>query len=134
MTITGPGATDSADERPLWLLDIDGVINALGTRIPTDTWPRDAWVQRLVPVDLPGHGRTTLPILAARPVLDFVDAGRRLVWTDDDVARYRDDAATGTAMAALADDGGTLVVPVDGRTGLTPADLAEIDGFLAPAP
>jgi hypothetical protein len=57
---------------PVWLLDIDGVVNALAMGMPTDTWPEYAWVQRVVQTVVPDRGLTTLPILAARPVLDFI--------------------------------------------------------------
>lgn len=175
---------------PLWLLDIDGVVNALATGIPTGAWPRDAWVQRMVPIELPGRGTTTLPVLAARPVLEFltavsdagraeirwhstwrataatalapmlglprfgisvapewqdqptgtwwklpaaeraISAGRRLVWTDDDLDTYRRDQRTAAALAAMDAYPEALVLPVDPRTGLTPDDLARIDAFL----
>jgi hypothetical protein len=59
-------------QRPLWLLDIDGVVNALaGGPVPA-VWPADAWVQRLIITDIPDRGLMSLPILAARPVLDFI--------------------------------------------------------------
>ena len=61
-----------ASERPLWLLDIDGVVNALARGAMPVAWPEHEWVQRLVITEIPGRGVMTLPILAARPVLDFV--------------------------------------------------------------
>lgn len=65
-------------DRPLWLLDIDGVVNALATAPVPEIWPEHDWVQRLVITEIPDRGRMTLPILAARPVLDFVaDVHRR---------------------------------------------------------
>jgi hypothetical protein len=63
-------ATDPAP--PVWLLDIDGVVNVLARGGPPDCWPADAWLQRTVRADVPDRGEMTLPILAARPVLDFV--------------------------------------------------------------
>jgi hypothetical protein len=63
-----------ADPVPLWLLDIDGVVNALGATLPDDVWPADQWVQRLVVAEVPGRGLLRLPVLAARPVLEFVAA------------------------------------------------------------
>lgn len=54
---------------PVWLLDIDGVINAaVGTnRPPTHAWPAEDWI------DTKAQGRSqTWRILAARPVLDFI--------------------------------------------------------------
>ncbi len=61
-----------ASERPLWLLDIDGVVNALARGPLPVAWPEHDWVQRLVVTEIPGRGVMTLPILAARPVLDFI--------------------------------------------------------------
>lgn len=60
------------DTRPVWLLDIDGVINALARGPVHGSWPPDAWVQRVIRADMPGHGPMVLPIYAARPVLDFI--------------------------------------------------------------
>ncbi|MGH3495596.1 MAG: hypothetical protein ACRDQ1_20525, partial [Sciscionella sp.] len=48
------------------------MLNALAMRVPTDTWPEHAWIQRVVQTELPDQGLATLPILAARPVLDFI--------------------------------------------------------------
>lgn len=63
-------AADAAPP-PVWLLDIDGVVNALAMRLP-DAWPRDAWVQRVVRANVPEQGLLSLPVLAARPVLEFI--------------------------------------------------------------
>jgi hypothetical protein len=51
---------------PVWLLDIDGVVNAVSAE-PPDVWPADCWVRA-------GAACTGVdwPLLAARPVLDFV--------------------------------------------------------------
>lgn len=177
-------------QKPLWLLDIDGVINALARAAPTTAWPEDAWVRHVVRVEVPGRGPMTLPILAARPVLDFVTAvsdagraeirwhstwrsaavtglapvlglppipisiapewdepptdswwklpaaqravvaGRRLLWTDDDIAFYRGDPRAAEALAVLDASEEALVLTVDGRSGLTPADLETIEAFL----
>lgn len=58
------------DEKPLWLLDIDGVINAaVGTdgKIPTHAWPRDVWT------DDRAMGQTReWRILAAAPVVELI--------------------------------------------------------------
>lgn len=56
----------------MWLLDIDGVVNALARGPVRGSWPAKAWVQTVIRADMPGHGPMVLPILAARPVLDFV--------------------------------------------------------------
>lgn len=58
--------------KPVWLLDIDGVINALARGPVEGSWPADAWLQRVVTTDIPNAGRTVLPIFAAQPVLDFI--------------------------------------------------------------
>jgi hypothetical protein len=58
--------------RPVWLLDIDGVVNALAPGPLPRAWPEDEWVQRVVHANVPGRGPMVLPILAARPVLTFV--------------------------------------------------------------
>jgi hypothetical protein len=61
---------------PVWLLDIDGVINALSSRPSTRDWPVGGW--REVEAES-AHG-LRWPILAAQPVLDFIalvhDTGR----------------------------------------------------------
>lgn len=62
--------TDAAP--PVWLLDIDGVVNALARGPVQHSWPASDWVQHVVRATIPGSGRMVLPIFAARPVLDFV--------------------------------------------------------------
>jgi hypothetical protein len=64
--------TAPSPERPLWLLDIDGVVNALARGAVPSAWPEHEWVQRLVITEIPGRGAMTLPILVARPVLEFI--------------------------------------------------------------
>lgn len=64
--------SEAPPERPLWLLDIDGVVNALARGPLPDTWPEDDWVQRLIITEIPERGVMPLPILAARRVLEFV--------------------------------------------------------------
>lgn len=52
---------------PVWLLDIDGVLNAASKKPVRSVWPRDQWIA--------GHahdGRQSWPILAARPVAEFI--------------------------------------------------------------
>lgn len=171
-------------ERPLWLLDIDGVVNALAAGPLPEVWPEHAWIQRLIITEIPEQGMMTLPILAARPVLDFiaevhhsgraeirwhstwrasavtafapslglpttipisvapewsdrsiaqwwklgaadraVASGRTLVWTDDDLRIYRDDAERLASASSL------LIGP-SSETGLTPEELNRIDRFL----
>lgn len=63
----------SAPGSPVWLLDVDGVLNALATHLPTTAWTAEDWVQRVVWADVPDRGLATLPVLAARPVLEFID-------------------------------------------------------------
>lgn len=54
---------------PVWLLDVDGVINAAGLgKPPTFAWPADQWTDRHV-ITMGGH---KLRIRTARPVLDFI--------------------------------------------------------------
>lgn len=53
---------------PIWLLDIDGVINAATRKPPTHAWPADDWIDTRT---TPGKGRSWR-ILAARPVLDYI--------------------------------------------------------------
>ena len=180
-------ATDPAP--PVWLLDIDGVLNVL-TRGPLpDCWPAEAWVQRTVRADVPDRGEMTLPILAAQPVLEFItrvhdsgaaeirwhstwrmaavtalapalglpavpisvapewtgtaemwwkipaarrvaEAGRRLVWTDDQLTVYRSDVFSEPDLTALDRWAGALLLATDARVGLTPDDLRRIEEFL----
>jgi HAD domain in Swiss Army Knife RNA repair proteins len=58
--------------KPVWLLDVDGVVNALARGPVEGSWPADMWLRRVVSADIPNTGRMVLPILAAQPVLDFV--------------------------------------------------------------
>lgn len=60
----------TGDPRPVWLLDVDGVINAIALQPEADSWPAPAWTHRLVTA-LDGR---TWPILSAQPVLDFLIA------------------------------------------------------------
>jgi hypothetical protein len=52
---------------PVWLLDIDGVINALGNSPPRD-WPIACWRS----VEAESAHNIRWPIVAAQPVLDFI--------------------------------------------------------------
>ncbi|GHJ44321.1 hypothetical protein Cs7R123_16630 [Catellatospora sp. TT07R-123] len=54
--------------KPVWLLDIDGVINAVTHEPDLRVWPRDQWVRASA---VSAHG-IEWPLLAARPVLDFL--------------------------------------------------------------
>lgn len=57
--------------KPVWLLDLDGVVNAC-PRIsdpPPSCWPADQWVRTEMKSR---HSDTPWPILAARPVLHFI--------------------------------------------------------------
>jgi hypothetical protein len=71
--------TGSGDP-PIWLLDIDGVINAVADRPDRGVWPADQWI---VTSAASQHG-LEWPILAARPVLDFLrrvhEDGRAEIW------------------------------------------------------
>lgn len=57
----------SSTETPLWLLDIDGVINAVSKRPPKGLWDDADWI-----VTSAVAGGQRWPILAARPVVDFI--------------------------------------------------------------
>lgn len=50
------------NSRPVWLLDVDGVVNAIGDTFPTHVW-QGKWRRARV-------GK--FPIMAAQPVLDFI--------------------------------------------------------------
>lgn len=55
--------------RPVWLLDIDGVINALEQfGPPTRAWPAGCWRS----VEAESAHQIRWPIRAAQPVLDFI--------------------------------------------------------------
>lgn len=54
-------------QKPLWLLDIDGVINSPLRKLPTDVWPEDQWLIKEVWA-LQGKW----PIHMAIPVRDLI--------------------------------------------------------------
>ena len=54
---------------PVWLLDIDGVINAERLKPDTGVWPAPAWRSLSVPAD-----DRVFPLLVATPVVDFINA------------------------------------------------------------
>jgi hypothetical protein len=168
---------------PVWLLDIDGVINALARGPVRGAWPADDWTQHVVRAEIPNMGMMVLPILVAEPVLDFVRkavasgtvevrwhstwrtaavtdlapmldlpsipisiapewterpegwwkfpaaerviaSGRRLVWTDDDIARFDGE------LGGLESREDALLISPNPETGLTSADLDRIAAFL----
>lgn len=57
--------------KPLWLLDLDGVVNACPRHPdpPPSCWPADQWRRAEVSNS---HSDVAWPILAARPVLHFI--------------------------------------------------------------
>lgn len=55
--------------RPVWLLDIDGVLNAISGKPDRTVWPANDW-RRFDATD--ARTDTTWPILAAQPVADFI--------------------------------------------------------------
>ena len=57
----------AAVNAPVWLLDIDGVVNAVTDTPDHRVWPRDQWV-RATATCAGGEA----PLLAARPVLEFI--------------------------------------------------------------
>lgn len=66
----GGMTTSPSGSRPVLLLDVDGVLNAI-SRVPdTSVWPKELWRGHRV-TDLDGN---TWPILAAQPVLDYLSA------------------------------------------------------------
>lgn len=54
-----------SDVRPVWLLDVDGVINACTKNPDRSIWPLDQWTAYRV---------RKMPILVARPVVEFITA------------------------------------------------------------
>lgn len=52
---------------PVWLLDVDGVINAATKKPDPNVWPKDQWVQGNAQCD----GREW-PITWSRPVIEFI--------------------------------------------------------------
>jgi len=53
---------------PVWLLDIDGVVNASARPAPVHVWPEDHWIETSA------QGSTRVwPIVAARPVINFIN-------------------------------------------------------------
>jgi hypothetical protein len=178
----------SDSDVPVWLLDIDGVLNVLAPGLPSAPWPADAWERRVVRAPVPDRGELELPILTARPVLEFVtrvheagaeirwhstwgdaavtrlapalglppielavapqwadeaamwwkipaardvaESGRRLVWTDDQLALYRTDPLCAGELAALDRWDGALLLSPGPRAGLGPDELDRVAEFL----
>ncbi len=58
------------EERPVWLLDVDGVLNACSSKGCRTVWPRECWNSHLV-ADLDGR---KWPILVADPVVSYLRA------------------------------------------------------------
>jgi hypothetical protein len=54
---------------PVWLLDIDGVLNAISSKPDRTVWPADAWREFDATDE---RTNTTWPILAAEPVAAFI--------------------------------------------------------------
>lgn len=65
----------SQSGKPVWLLDIDGVLNAISGKPPTYLWSDDKWIQTTLT-----NSMGDFPILTAKPVVDFIneihDSGR----------------------------------------------------------
>ncbi|GAA1608339.1 HAD domain-containing protein [Catellatospora bangladeshensis] len=65
---------------PIWLLDIDGVINAVTDEPDRRVWPEQEWIRTTAP----SNHDLEWPILAATPVLDFLrrvhEQGRAEIW------------------------------------------------------
>lgn len=70
------------DNRPVWLIDFDGVLNAIAKRGMRAGW--DTWKQERIPSPLPDEPNVTYPILwspeAVSTVTTAVNAGVRVVW------------------------------------------------------
>lgn len=68
LTRVGPRLTMAAmGAPPVWLLDIDGVLNAISAEPDPSIWPAGEWIR--------AHAMCQgidWPLLAARPVLDFI--------------------------------------------------------------
>jgi hypothetical protein len=56
-------------DHPVWLLDIDGVLNVLGGKPDPSAWPARSW-RRFPATD--ARTRVTWPIVAAEPVAAFI--------------------------------------------------------------
>lgn len=63
-------ASASDHARPVLLLDVDGVVNAVSASPDRTLWPDELWRRHRV-TDLDGN---TWPILAGQPVLDYLTA------------------------------------------------------------
>ena len=62
-------------QRPLWLLDVDGVLNAVHDKPDRSVWPADQWMSFDAEDTRDG---LSWPMLIARPVVDFLtDIHRR---------------------------------------------------------
>lgn len=61
--------------KPVWLMDVDGVVNAATKKPDPNVWPARDWVQ-----DRASDGKRSWPITFARPVAAFIrdvhEAGR----------------------------------------------------------
>lgn len=58
---------EGIDPRPVWLLDIDGVLNSMSVKEPTSVWPQQAW-KRGSYTSQPN----VFPLLWSQPVIDYV--------------------------------------------------------------
>jgi len=58
------------EERPVWLLDVDGVLNACSSRGCRSVWPQECWHRHLV-ADSAGR---KWPILVADPIVSYLRA------------------------------------------------------------
>jgi hypothetical protein len=52
---------------PVWLMDVDGVLNAATKKPDKNVWPLDDWISVRA-----SDGKREWPVLAARPVVDFI--------------------------------------------------------------
>jgi hypothetical protein len=85
---------------PVWLLDVDGVINAATLKPDPNVWPHDQWTRATV---------ARLKILVARPVLDFIRATH-----ESGAAEIRWLTTWMNDAQAIADEFGLPTFPVEG--------------------
>jgi hypothetical protein len=109
---------------PVWLLDVDGVLNAATKKPDRNVWPTDQWVHGRA-----SDGRREFSILFARPVADFVrrvhDEGRAEIrWH----TTWQHEAAAVGKLLGLPD------FPVQKAPEFAEPDVGLVDGELVRRP
>lgn len=162
-------------EKPVWLLDVDGVINALSARPPVSYWHRGSqwsheringymilwshdvvrfirevheeglaevrwhstWQHLANEFLSPAMNLPQFEVMDARPIAscrywwkidgatEVLTSGRRILWTDDDLAYSHDEV-----VAEIALSPGNLVLSPRSEVGLLPRDLKRIATYL----